>query len=198
VPVNGGLDAICHAELPKNARDMVLGGTWADAQLRRDFVVVQTTRHELEYLQLAGRELRSRRFGAWPIFQMVSSHPVQDRLGCSWRKPGGPRHRCSDRSDHIVDRSILDHVSGCPCRYRRCDIRLTCRYGQRDHPRRWVGRDDLAGRFQPVYVRHPEIHQNDIWSQFGGETYGHPPTGSLCNDFDALVFGKRGGQANSK
>jgi hypothetical protein len=47
-------------------------------------------------------------------------------------------------------------------------------------------------------MRHPKIHQNDIWSQLSRKTYGHLPTGSLRNNFNVLVGRKRGRQANAE
>src|SRR3972149_9988594 len=55
--VRGGLDAILQVQFLQDVVDVVLDGSFRDKQAAGDLRVTEASRHQLEYLELAGGEV---------------------------------------------------------------------------------------------------------------------------------------------
>ena len=55
--------------------------------------------------------------------------------------------------------------------------------------------EDLAGRFQPVHDRHPDVHQNDVGPQMPRQADRVRAVGGLAHDLQAGLGGEHRGEA---
>src|SRR5215831_8969467 len=69
--------------------------------------------------------------------------------------------------------------------------------GQQDHPGRRFGGADPRGGFDPVQVRHPDVHQHQVGLELRGLADGRQPVGGLADHLEVLDALQDGAQAGA-
>jgi hypothetical protein len=99
--------------------------------------------------------------------------------------PGG-RH--PHAGGQLADGRVLEEETARARTQRLEDVLIKIERGEYQHPRAGHAARHLAGRLDPVEIRHADVHQHHVRSQAGAEANGLPAGGGLTDHLE-IGFG---------
>jgi len=128
-------------------------------------------------------------------FGELGDQPPGDR-GCEERLAGGDDADCVQE---LVRASVLEQEAARARAQSGVDVVVEIEGGENEHPR--VGQAsvcaDEPGCFEPVEVRHADIHQHDVREEAAGEVDRFPAVGRFAGELQVVFGGDQGGEAAS-
>jgi hypothetical protein len=92
-----------------------------------------------------------------------------------------------DSAEQVGRLDVLQEEAAGPRAQRLEDVLVSLEGGQDDDPdlRQVVVGGDLSGRFEPVHLRHPDVHEDHVRAVPAGQLHSLPSLGGLSHDLDA-------------
>jgi hypothetical protein len=180
------LDPVTELELGQYPADMGLDRRLAEGQFGGEFGVAQAPGEQPKHLKLARGQL-----GQVGVHGRAGGRtrrePLDEPAGDRWREQGvtGPHH--PHRGDELLRGDVLEQEPAGARAERGVHVLVKVERGEDDDPAVASGRggQDPAGGFQPVHLRHPDIHQHDVGPVLEHGGNGLTAVGRLGDDRDA-------------
>ena len=171
---------------------MRLHGRLADEELLPDLRVRQAERDEAEDVALARAQVVEllRRREAWNPRELTD-HPLRDRGG----EERVARRNRPHRRDQLLRRVVLQDEAARTGPERLVDVLVQIERREDEDARLRVGREDAAGRLQPVELRHADVHQHDRRIEAGSLVDRLEAVRRLGDDLDVVLVGEQHAEA---
>jgi hypothetical protein len=92
-----------------------------------------------------------------------------------------------DPGDQQLRRCVLEQKAAGAGLERLVNVFGQAERGQDEHTGRRLVARDAPSRFEPVYTRHADVHEDDVWPQPSRDVDRFDPVTRLCDDLDLLI-----------
>src|SRR5215468_9270107 len=117
--------------------------------------------------------------------------------GCAGRDDGVPGEYSPDRGHELRRQRVLEQEPAGSGAQPGVYVLVEVEGGQQDHVGRRFGGADPRGGFDPVQVRHPDVHQHQVGLEPRGLADGRQPVGGLADHLEVLDALQDGAQAGA-